>query len=63
MKIAPVIWPKAYHYIGLAEMVLEPVSSPTLFPPCAVIRAALEGRAKVKTAQLVYHLGLGLVVK
>ena len=44
-------------------MVLEPVSSPTLFPPCAVIRAALEGRAKVKTAQLVYHLGLGLVVK
>lgn len=39
-------------------MVLEPVSSPTSFPPRAVIRAALEGRAKVKTAQLVYHLGL-----
>lgn len=38
MKIALVIWPKAYHYIGLAEMVLEPVSSPTSFPPRAVIR-------------------------
>lgn len=38
-------------------------SRPTLFPLRRMIGAAWAGRAKVKAAQLAYHLGLDLVVK